>query len=276
LAAAGARAALMQALRAVGDELDGGDERRDTLDVALERLAALPDLSAAALGGRLAALGDDAREHAALTDLLGLAARTLAPDGDEVAATGASAAAWRALSIAVDRLHSSGAVALGRLAFLSDALIDGLVREAREKLPERPGDGERLYAVAGPLLARLAVSRQLKDALRAAYGAALEPSYDAVYMYDPPGSHVRTHVDNRAYELIWHLVLEHTLPADGSGGSALVTHPPDSTRADRLALAPADSVLLHGRGTLHSWQPLRAGERRTLIGVGYTPHPDED
>jgi len=89
-------------------------------------------------------------------------------------------------------------------------------------------------------------------------------------MYDPPGSQVRTHLDSSGYELTFHLILEHQLPADGSPGSARVAHLPADEGPRRLWLSPGEGVALSGRGTIHSWQRLCADERRTLIGIGFT------
>jgi hypothetical protein len=92
-------------------------------------------------------------------------------------------------------------------------------------------------------------------------------TYNAVYLYDAPGSHVRTHVDARDYEVVFHLVLDHELPGGGSGGSALVAHLPAGT--ERLQVRPGEGVALRGRGTIHSWARLRDDERRTLIAIGF-------
>jgi hypothetical protein len=199
----------------------------------------------------------------ALTDTIGLVARRLAPDG-EPPADGAGAVAWAQLVDALDRLNGSGVAGLGRLDFVGDRLVELLVAEARIQRPDVAETGRRTTGSPGRVLASLAVSRRLRDAVGEALGLRVEPTYDAVYEYDPPGSHVRTHVDSRDWEVVLHLVLEHT-PA--GRGSALVAHLPGGP--ERLEVRPGDAVALRGRGTIHSWEPLREDECRTLVAIGF-------
>jgi hypothetical protein len=211
---------------------------------------------------------DDERREA-VADAIGIAARRLAPHGEPPA--GSARETWRALIGAADRLYVSSVHALGRLDFLSDALFTLLIAESREQRPEgvEPASTRRTVGEAGQALAGLAVSRQLREAVGEALGQPVVPTYDAIYLYEPPGSEVRTHIDARGYEVVFHLVLEHTLPADGSDGSALVVLLPGEPQVKRLHLRPSEAVALRGRGTVHSWEPLRDGERRTLTAVGF-------
>ena len=207
-----------------------------------------------------------------LADVVGSIAYKLAPD-DIPPSTPDGAAAFRALISSADRLYGAGVKPLGRLPFISDRLLTLMVAEARVALPDRPDSDKRLNGEPGRALATLAVSRKLVRAMEAALGFAVAPVKLATYMYDPPGSHVRTHVDNRPYELIFHLILEHDVPADSSPGSALVTHLPGQAEPVRTWLRPGEAVALSGRGTIHSWQKLGPDERRTLIGIGFERAP---
>lgn len=201
-------------------------------------------------------------------DVLGSVARRLAASG-EAPAQGAAAEAWDAIAVALDRLFGSGVQHLGRLPFVTDALLDLLLAEARQRLPLRAGTSRPAPGPPGRALAALAVSGKLRRAVEDAFGFAVEPTFDAVYLYDPPGSHVRTHVDTRDYELVVHLVLEHAAPADGSGGSALLAHLPAAREPQRLPVAPGEAVALRGRGTIHSWEPLRDDEHRIMTAIGF-------
>jgi hypothetical protein len=93
------------------------------------------------------------------------------------------------------------------------------------------------------------------------------PTGLAVYIYDPPRSHMPPHLDSEHYEVIVHVVLEHAAPA-GTSCSALVVHGP--RRDVRLAIAPGQGVVMAGRGTVHQWEPMGRAEWRILIGIGYT------
>jgi hypothetical protein len=194
-----------------------------------------------------------------LGDVLGLLARRLTPAGE----------AFRALVTVLDLLYGSGVYPLGRLSFVGDELLELLRDEAHRQRPEQRPGRRSAPGQADRVLASLAVSRQLREAVSEAFGSAVTPTYDAVYQYDPPGSHVRTHVDTRDYELVLHLVLEHTLPCDGSPGSALLAHLPGEPGPTRIPVAPGEAVALRGRGTIHSWEQLRDDEHRVMIAVGF-------
>ncbi len=225
--------------------------------------------TSAALGERLAAIaGRDDQRRTALVDVLGLLACRLAPAG-RPPPTAAGATAWRALVIAVDQLSGSGAKALGRLPFINEQLLNLLVAEADVQLPQRPTTGRRLIGEPGSILGTVAVSRKLCQAIAGAVGFAVAPAYEAVYIYEPPGSHVATHVHASDYEIRFHLILEHTVPATNSEGSALVAHLPDASRPTRFLFRPGEAVALRSRGTIHSWDKLQADECRTLITVGF-------
>jgi hypothetical protein len=214
----------------------------------------------------------DLERRQLLGDVLGSVARGLAHTGD-APVEGASARAWQALTTALDRLFGSGVRQLGRLPFVTEALLDALRDEARRQLPEDRGAGRAAPGAAGRALASLAVSPKLRQAVATAFDQPVTPSYDAVYLFDPPGSHVRTHVDTRDYELVVHLILEHALPQDGSAGSALVVHLVGESGPIRLPVQRGEAVALKGRGTIHSWEPLRDDERRTMTAIGFVSGP---
>ena len=150
--------ALAEALERGRDALDSGRERtrggeRALIDELIEWLG--QDAAGTALGTWLAEFaGADEDRRATLADVAGLAARQLARDASTPPGT-AETQALEALSIAVDRLYGAGAHPLGRLPFMTDALLARLVAEAREALPERPDEGRQIAAGAGTALARL-------------------------------------------------------------------------------------------------------------------------
>jgi hypothetical protein len=246
------------------DDTRTGPER----ELVGELLDRIGDAGAVAPAEWLEAVAGSGRQ-AELADLVSVLARHLAPD-DEPPSSGGDAQVWRALVAVAERLGGAAVEPLGRLPFVGDRLLDLLVRESRDQLPERPEAGRRIVGPAGRALSSLAVSGKLRRAVAGALGFEVAPSYSALYEYDPPGSHVRTHLDRRDYELVVHVILEHDLPGDGSPGSALVVHRPGGAAPSRLHLRPGESVALSGRGTIHSWEPLRGDERRTLVGIGFT------
>ena len=247
--AAGALAAELQPLRGEAALIDELLERVDEADGELADWLE-------AFGG------PEPERREALADVVSTIVRDLAPE-DAPPASGPEAALWRELVILIDRLYGSGVAPLGRLPFISDKLLELLAAEAESagRRVDRAGE-------AGRFLASLAVSRKLNAAVADAVGFAVAPTYRAVFLYDIPGSHVKTHVDTREYEVVFHLILDHVIP-DGGAGSALVVHRPGHVEPERVRLRPGEGVALRGRGTIHSWEPMGADERRTLVAVGF-------
>ncbi len=237
------------------------------VDELVARLGEADDTSLASWLVELA--GPDADRRAALADLIGHAARRLAPE-DQPPGAGPAAIAWGALVSAADDLYGSGAQALGRLPFLSDSLLGLLVEESRLQRPASPGTGRRTIGPAGDVLAALAVSRQLRSTVADALECAVVPTYDAVYGYDPPQSCVRTHIDARSYEFVVHLLVEQISPRGGIPESVLVVHLPGDRVPSRFRLQPGEAIVLRGRGTIHSWEALGEDECRTLLAIGFS------
>ncbi len=245
--------------RPVAPELDFRVQRGDvTLD---EVLAHLP------------AMATDVDATLAVLDALGQAARRLGKDGltpeDQTAA-----AAFALIATVADRLAGSGVFPIGRPSFLSDELLRLLCEEAREQLDPEPPSTRRTTRPAGDVLGHVAVSRQLREACSAATGTAIVPTFDALYEYDGPDSHVRTHLDGSGYPWTCHVLVEHRrLGTNTPAASVLIAHVPGrGTR--RYILHDGDAVVLRGRGTLHSWAPLGPDERRVLIAVGFRDAAD--
>jgi hypothetical protein len=211
--------------------------------------------------------GNDAERRALLASVIGMAARQLLPH-DMPPSEGPGAVAWQELLKAAALLYGTAVQPLGRLPFMTDRLLERLVSEGHRQRPESYEAGTRTTGPAGDLLAGLAVSRQLREAVSSSLGIPVAPTYDALYEYDPRGSHVRPHLDAPAYEFTVHLLLEHQ-SADPDAGSVLVVYEPGGTTPRRLTIRTGESVVLAGRGTIHSWAPLDADESRILTAIGF-------
>jgi hypothetical protein len=206
--------------------------------------------------------GPNGERKDALADVVTLIVRDLA-DGDGGPPTAGARELWRELVILTDRLFGSGVAPLGRLPFVGDRLLELLAEEAGDAARREDRAGE-----AGRFLANLAVSRKLRDAVADAVGFPVDPTYRAVYLYDIPGSHVKTHLDTHDYEVVFHLVLDHVVPGGGPG-SALVVHRVGEAEPHRVRVRPGEALTLRGRGTIHSWEPMGPAERRTLVAIGF-------
>jgi hypothetical protein len=243
---------------------DTQDGRVELIDELLQRLEE-PHAPGDSLADWLAGFaGPEEARKEMLADVVSLIARGLAPD-DEPPSTAGAAELWQALVILVDHLFGSGVEPMGRLPFISDRLLELLTAEARNagRRVDRAGE-------AGRVLANLAVSRKLRDAVATAVGFPVATTYRAVYLYDIPRSHVRTHVDTHDYEVVFHLILDHAVPGN-EPGSALVVHRVGEASARRVRLQPGEAVALRGRGMIHSWEPMGPQEHRTLIAIGFQP-----
>jgi hypothetical protein len=255
---AGTLAKCRAALAAGERVIPGGEALIDELLAGLE--AAGDEVE---LADRLESFaGPNGERREALADVVSLIVRELA-DGDGPPPRTGARELWRQLVILTDRLFGSGVAPLGRLPFVSDRLIELLGEEAGGAARREDRAGE-----AGRFLANLAVSRKLRSAVADAVGFPVEPTYRAVYLYDIPGSHVKTHVDTRDYEVVFHLVLDHAVP-DGEEGSALVVHRVGEAEPHRVRVRPGEALALRGRGTIHSWEPMRPMEHRTLVAIGF-------
>ncbi len=130
----------------------------------------------------------------------------------------------------------------------------------------RPGRaGEQLLAPPGPLLAGLAVSRQLADAV----GFPVTSTHVASYLVDLPGSVVAPRIDRDGWPLTVHLVLAHE---QGIGpGSPLLVYDARRARPRRVRVQPSHAVVIHASGTLHGWGQPSGDECRTMTAIDTRP-----
>jgi hypothetical protein len=245
------------------------DDEPAVLEALLAHLARRPAASAAQLERRLVAFAA-ASPHAfvPLADLLGLAARGLAPAG-EPPSDPAGADAWHATLATAERLYGGGVRRLGRLPFLDGDRLAGLLAESNRARKRTVAPGQRL-AEPGPVLRELAVDRRLARAVSEAFGIPVEPAYRAVSVDYCPGALVEPHVDHADYETIVHLTLAHEPPADGRARAALVVFHPERPPA-RVELAPGEALTLRGRGSIHCRERLGPGEWWSTLAIGFRP-----
>lgn len=271
---AAVRDRLTGALGAASDRLEG-DEPRVLADL-LAHLCEQPrrpspeaQAPARSLARSLAAFADaDARRRAALADLMGLAARGLATAGDPPRDP-SGAAAFEAALRTTERIYGGGHALLGRPPFVPLARLKALLTEARAANRTPVSDGHEI-GEPGSALRALAVDDRLRAAMSEAASLSVAPTYRAVYMYLSPGAQVPPHVDHADYELIFHLTLEHSPPADGSRRSALYVYRLEGAPV-RLELAAGEGLVLRGRGSIHAREPITDGERWTSIAIGFAP-----
>ena len=159
------------------------------------------------------------------------------------------------LAALAGHLHPAGWWWTEPLRILDDALLDALRDEAA------PG----VTTDEAPVLAALCASDVVADAAGRAAGRALVPALAAAYQFD---EELPIHLDREPFSFVLHVVLEHRCP-DGAQAARLRVLGPAGE--EWLSPGVGEGLVLAGRGTLHCWEPLAEGERRTMIAIGLTP-----
>jgi hypothetical protein len=120
-------------------------------------------------------------------------------------------------------------------------------------------------AADAPVLAALCASDAIADAASRAAGRRLVPARSAAYQIDEAFG---IHLDREPFPFVFDVIIEHRCPPGTPGARLRVLGP---TGDERLAPGVGEGLVLAGRGTLHSWEPLAEGEHRTMITIGLAP-----
>ena len=231
---------LASAFAAAAAVLDGTS---DTDAVrAREAAATLSAALAASPGAEAATVVDECGvDHGGLADALSHAADYVVDIGP--------------LAALAAHLHPAGWWWTEPLRIFDDGLLDALRAEAA------PG----VTTEEAPALAALCASDVVADAAGRAAGRALVPALAAAYQFD---EELPIHLDREPFPFVLHVVLEHRCP-DGAQAARLRVLGPAGE--EWLTPGVGEGLVLAGRGTLHCWEPLAAGEHRTMIAIGLTP-----
>lgn len=195
-----------------------------------------------------------------------------------IGAAGSDDAQWQALLRAMAAARSAGYAVLGRPAFVSEERLEALAGEARELRagaePAGHGAGQagQLYADPGPVARRLVVDPGWGELCRQALGFERRPPYTAGYLYyERPGAGIVPHVDDPDFAVNVIMVVARSTSAGAR--SATVLHPAGEPPV-RVVLEPGEAVLLEADGLVHAREGMRAGERVTVLSMGFTRSPD--
>lgn len=159
------------------------------------------------------------------------------------------------------RLYPSGVHPLGRLPFVRRSK---LLAETRTNARRgRRSSGRR----PGPLGRELAVDPRLMAIVGRALKKTVSPGFVARYIfYSKPGDYFWPHPDDPKYGANLILCLERTLPDDGGRPSCFFAVRPDGSLR-RVDLRPGEALAVEARGVVHGREPLRRGERVTLLSI---------
>jgi hypothetical protein len=152
-------------------------------------------------------------------------------------------------------LHPAGWWWTDPVQIFHDELLEALRAEARPTVT----------ADDAPVLAALCASDAVADAASRAAGRRLVTTRSAAYQID---ERFGIHVDREPFPFVFDVVVEHRCPEGKRGAQLRVLGP---TGEERLAPGVGEGLVLAGRGTLHSWEPLADGEHRTMITIGLAP-----
>ena len=194
--------------------------------------------------------------------LLGNASIALAPDC-HVPTDPVLLVAWKTVVALFARLYSSAIKPLGHLKWLDKQGLATLQRETSQgRTRGREASGMR----PGPAGRALAVDPRLMKAVGKALGLSVVPGYEARYnFYGRDGDYFWPHPDDPEYAVNVLVCLDHKRPASGAG-SALLAYRPDGS-VERYELAPGSALALEARGLVHAREPMRRGERMTMLSI---------
>lgn len=152
-------------------------------------------------------------------------------------------------------LHPAGWWFTDPKQILDPALLDALRAEAQ---PAVTPD-------TAPVLAALCTSEAIGEAASRAAGRTLVPTGSAAFQIDEAFG---IHLDRQPFPYVFDVIIDHHCPPETQGAQLQVFSP---TGQHRIAPAVGEGLVLAGRGTLHSWEPLTPGEHRTMITIGLSP-----
>lgn len=203
------------------------------------------------------------RDGRPLRVLVAYAGGALSPDGLPPADP-ILAAAFGAVVRVFPRLYRGAVRPLGRLSFVSAADLERLLRETRSNVRRGRKSSGRRPGLRGR---ELAVDPRLMARVGRALGRAVTPGYEARYIfYAKPGDFFWPHPDDPKYSANLLLCLERTPPSDGGRPSAFFAYPAKGARR-RVDLRPGQALVAEARGILHGREPLRRGEKVTLLSI---------
>jgi|SoiMethySBSTD1v2_1073268.scaffolds.fasta_scaffold297895_2 hypothetical protein len=205
---------------------------------------------------------DKEEPYRALRVLLGNASIALAPDC-VVPRDASLLVAWKTVVALFARLYRSTIKPLGRLSWIDEQQLAMLKREtARGRTRGRHASGMR----PGRAGRTLAVDPRLMRAVGKALGLSASPGYQARYIfYTRDGDYFWPHPDDPEYAVNVLVCLDHRRPARGPG-SALLAYRPDGS-VERYELAPGSALAVEARGLVHAREPMRRGERMTVLSI---------
>lgn len=183
-------------------------------------------------------------------------------------ASGTESAAPRAFETVVGVLSGDRCpkpIYHGFPAFIDAERVGKLRAEAEERRSHAVRNARYALAYGGESGSRLASSPELAALLGSAVDGRRSTGARYLY-YERDGDGVDPHIDNDNYAISAVLMLGHDSPGDPP--SRLVLHHPGG-ESTQVALSPGEMLAFDAGKIVHSRETMRAGERVTLVTMGF-------
>jgi len=156
----------------------------------------------------------------------------------------------------------------GRPAWVTDGLLDALLREATERRRGAHLLRRQYHARAGARGQALAESADMLGLISQSVVDAVPRDANYLY-YERPGDGIDPHVDTDNFDLNVVIMLRHTWANTRS--SALVLFPDGPQQQRRFQLQPGELVLFRATSVVHARSNVAEGEQVCNLGIGYRP-----
>lgn len=202
--------------------------------------------------------------------LVSVAVGGIAPRGG-APTDGVRAEAWETGLRVLEDMHPGGLRFNGKAPLMTAALLAELQEEARqqEKIAHRTGPQELSPGAARAV--QLSSAPDVLDFVSEAVGHRVFPTEIGSYLYyNKTGDYLYPHVDTEVFAVNLITMLKHELPAglaEDEGSALLVWEAGKGER--RVPLAVGESAVLLASGTVHGRETIRAGEKVTILTIGF-------
>lgn len=204
--------------------------------------------------------------HLLLSAMVGKTAERHLPPSSEP-----EASSWWTMVAMICDLYPGGVRRLPVLDPVRESFAD-LAAEATDLMDTQVRFGDKISGTveSGMLATAVAQDPRIHAEMERQAGVRLGPVASVSYFYyHRPGDYLLPHADPIVSSgLICLTTLVHTPRSDGGPPSALLAHGP-SRVSERFELAPGQSVMFFGGGTVHSREPIGPDEVVINLSIGF-------
>lgn len=203
--------------------------------------------------------------------LLSLAVGGLAPDSKDTKdeKNDLDKAAFGIALELMTEFREAGLVKRERPDFMTDELLNSLIKESEANKENRVRPGLHFLAPAGPIGESFSLSDTLTNYVADALGKEVIPNGIGSYLfYELPGDGIPAHVDSDVFSINCIIGLTHETEENVDKQSALVVYSNDGEPTS-IILEPGELVLLLAGGSVHAREPVVEGEKVSILTIGF-------